>query len=370
MAFQDFDVITEKRKNDRKQKLKKRILIAAISTIVLAGAAVGAVFVVVSKSGDGKSDKEASPSSSSTSPATNQISHSQKMVETVCNFTDYKKKCEDTLGKEVQKDPKLAEFKDLLRISMEAAADEVVKGFNRSSNLQFENDDERDAFKDCKQLYDDAKEELEWSLSQVKVDDLKKLSLRTDDMNCWLSAVIAYQKTCLLAFPEGKTEKELHNVFRDSMQYVSNSLAIMSEVGSFLSSFSQKPTQTHRRLLSTEEFDSDWVPSWTNLEQRRELKAADDRPTPNVTVAKDGSGNFKTISEALAKIPETYQGRYDSDSSLSHSCILTNDITIQLSIYERSQPPRLFHILGKEYVLHYIIAGMWFMLKKEYTRRK
>ncbi|GAV70988.1 Pectinesterase domain-containing protein [Cephalotus follicularis] len=44
-------------------------------------------------------------------------------------------------------------------------------------------------------------------------------------------------------------------------------------------------------------------------EDRRMLKVAD-KPKPNVTVAKDGSGQFKTISDALAAMPTKYQGRY------------------------------------------------------------
>jgi hypothetical protein len=40
------------------------------------------------------------------------------------------------------------------------------------------------------------------------------------------------------------------------------------------------------------------------------LKGANqDKPKPHVTVAKDGSGDFKTFSEALAAMPTKYEGR-------------------------------------------------------------
>ena len=56
--------------------------------------------------------------------------------------------------------------------------------------------------------------------------------------------------------------------------------------------------------------DSEGIPSWIQSEERRVLKAADIRPKPNVVVAKDGSGNFRTISAALAAIPPNFRGRY------------------------------------------------------------
>ncbi|KAK4483719.1 hypothetical protein RD792_010921 [Penstemon davidsonii] len=45
-------------------------------------------------------------------------------------------------------------------------------------------------------------------------------------------------------------------------------------------------------------------------EHRRMLKADVSEYTPNATVAKDGSGNFTTVSEALNAMPEKYTGRY------------------------------------------------------------
>ncbi|KAK6143098.1 hypothetical protein DH2020_023446 [Rehmannia glutinosa] len=40
------------------------------------------------------------------------------------------------------------------------------------------------------------------------------------------------------------------------------------------------------------------------------LKADGTKFTPNVTVAKDGSGKFTMISAALDAMPEKYSGRY------------------------------------------------------------
>jgi hypothetical protein len=56
------------------------------------------------------------------------------------------------------------------------------------------------------------------------------------------------------------------------------------------------------------------VPTWVPNEERKLLGVKGGRRkaalTPNVTVAKDGSGDFTNISAALAAMPEKYSGRY------------------------------------------------------------
>ncbi|KAG0501912.1 hypothetical protein HPP92_001984 [Vanilla planifolia] len=63
-------------------------------------------------------------------------------------------------------------------------------------------------------------------------------------------------------------------------------------------------------VILDEKLDEEGFPSWLGEEQRRELKQVDIKLKPNVTVAKDGSGDYKTISKALAKMPNKYSGRY------------------------------------------------------------
>ncbi|CAO2169269.1 unnamed protein product [Urochloa humidicola] len=66
---------------------------------------------------------------------------------------------------------------------------------------------------------------------------------------------------------------------------------------------------TRRRLLGVEDGDT---PPWVNGEQRRLLKGNNfqSKLKPNVVVAKDGSGKFKTINDALKAMPPKYTGRY------------------------------------------------------------
>ncbi|KAF7837600.1 putative pectinesterase/pectinesterase inhibitor 45 [Senna tora] len=299
MAFQDFDLITEKRKNDRRQKLKRRIAIGAVCTIVVIGLIGAAAFVVVSRNEENEVNDGTKPASDSTK----QIAQGEKLVKTICSSTDYQDKCMTSLSKEVQKDSKP---KDVLKISITVALEEISKAMNKTTSFNFQSEKEKGAFEDCKKLLEDAKEELGLSSSRVTAVEVSKLEESSSDLNSWLSAVISYQETCIDGFEEGKLKDDIKSAFKDSKEYVSNSLAIVSKLASLLSTLKGGSS---RRLMSTSSTDED-VPEWINDEDRRMLKAADDKPTPNVTVASDGSGNFKTISEALNAIPQKYTGRY------------------------------------------------------------
>ncbi|MED6172923.1 hypothetical protein PIB30_054400 [Stylosanthes scabra] len=298
MAFQDFDIINERRQQERRKRIRNRIVIGLVSTILLVSI-VGAVAYVGlnSKSSDGgsgggrggsnKSKSSAKPSnkpsSSSSSDSTStssakSIEASSKMVKVICEAAEYKEKCEGALGDAVKNDSSITQPKDLLRVSIKLAQDE---------------------------LFDDAKEELGLSIDEItSADDLKKLSTKAPELNNWLSAVISYHQTCIDGFPDGELKTKLKDLFKDSQEFVSNSLSIVTAASTVLSAVQSVIT---RHLLS-EKNGSD--PHWISRDDRRILKAADDKPIPNVTVAKDGSGQFKTISEALAAIPERYDGRY------------------------------------------------------------
>lgn len=313
MAFQDFDVISERRRNEQRQKLKKRIIIGVVSTILLVGIIGAAFFVATTEYGfGGNNAKEGHDQDSSTS-SRQHVQHSEKMVKLVCSNASYKDKCEGPLNKAVKDDPKLSNPKDLLKTYVKYAEEEVNKAFNKTNSFKFESEEEKGAFEDCKQLIRDAKDDLATSISELGKIELSKLSSRSPDLNSWLSAVISFQQTCVDGFPEGKLKNDIQGLFNGTNEFISNSLAIVSQVSTVLSTFQ---TLASGRLLLSENsnspaasLDSDGFPSWVHVDDRRLLKAADNRPKPNVTVAKDGSGDFKTISEALNKIPATYKGR-------------------------------------------------------------
>lgn len=345
MAFQDFDVISERRKNEEKMKMRKKIIIIGISSILLACVVAAAAFVVVKRTGPDSNNKVNAPSAPANAQQVDQYS---RLVKMICSSAQYKSKCESTLTEALKKDPRHAKPKDLLLISMVLAEAEINKAFNKTATLKFASEEEKGAYEDCKQLFEDAKEEMGFSITEVGSNDLAKLSEKSSELNNWLSAVISYQQTCIDGFPEGKLKTEFEKLFKESRELISNSLSVVSEVSTFFSAFDGASGfhlpwgKTDAPLAPSRAPGSGIVPApgpapgpgsaapgpspvyapgpapilapgpgpgpaWVSLP---ELKGTDEKPTPNVTVAKDGSGNFKTISEALAAIPPTYEGRY------------------------------------------------------------
>jgi hypothetical protein len=140
---------------------------------------------------------------------------------------------------------------------------------------------------------------------------------------------MSYQQTCIDGFPEGKLKSDMEKTFKASKELTSNSLAMVSSLTSFMKSF-PFPAALNRRLLAKEDnspaLNKDDLPGWMSNEDRRILKGASkDKPKPNVTVAKDGSGDFKTISEALAAMPAKYEGRYAIFTTLVYENITLID---------------------------------------------
>nr|GMC77978.1 putative pectinesterase/pectinesterase inhibitor 45 [Ipomoea batatas] len=296
MAFQDFDLISERRKAERKKKLQRRIAIAVVLILILlvaVGAAV--VYFVVMKKDDG--DKKSRTKSKTESSA---AKAAEKSVRSLCHGTDFEETCERTLSKTVEDDASAAKKpKELLRVSMVATETEIDKAVKKSGDVKGDTPQKKAAIKDCADLLQDAKDDLDAAIASMKGDDIGKGSSHADDLHNWLSAVITYQDTCVDGFPDGEEKTAMEKTLKTAKELGSNSLAIVSQLASVISTF-ESPK---RRLLA------DGSPEWMNDEKRRMLKA-NIPEHPNVTVAKDGSGKFRTINAALKALPATYKGRY------------------------------------------------------------
>lgn len=323
MAFQDFDQITERRKAENARKLKKKIIIAVVAVILLVLIIVAAL-VVVNKVKTNKPTKTASKPAAAApkkdapkkeaakkdpppkkAPTNKQASTSEKIVKEMCGGTDYKDKCNEVFSK-ASSDSLISRPKQVIKTAISGASDEAKAAFTKASELTFNTKEEKAAFEDCKALFEDAKEELEDSMYQVG-NSTASGKMRTGVLNSWLSAVISYQQTCIDGFPDGNAKSEMKKALQSTKELTSNSLAMISLLSELKTPGSGGSSGASRRLLAQ---DKDGFPTWLTHDERRMLKKNDEKPTPNVTVAKDGSGNYKSISEALSAMPEKYKGRF------------------------------------------------------------
>ncbi|XP_007012506.2 PREDICTED: putative pectinesterase/pectinesterase inhibitor 45 [Theobroma cacao] len=335
MVFQDFDLIQERRRLERQRKFRKRVGIAVVTTCVVIGLVAAGIFVIVSTKNKEQQGTSAN-NKAHQAPSTKQVSRSEKLINTICNGTSYKESCESTLKKAVKEHPNTAQPKDLLKSSISATADELEKAFTKASSFQFNSPGEKQAFNVCKEVMANAKEELATAIGKVGDKDTGKL-LSSGELNNWLSAVMSYQETCIDSFADGKLKTDIKSTLNSSQELTSNSLAMARQLSSYVSSVMEMPAASRHLLESTSpSVDKDGLPNWLNHDERRLLKGADvEKPTPNVTVAKDGSGNFSTISEALAAMPQKYDGRYVIyvKAGIYEETVLVTKKMVNLTIY-------------------------------------
>lgn len=303
MAFQDFDLITQRRQQEKQKQMKKRIMIGLVSTLVIVLIAAAAVCAVTyQKNQTASTDGKHAAKPSSSPPKT--INVSEKAVKTVCATTDYEKTCEDSL--KTVKSNTTSEPIDVFKAAFASASKEVDRVIAEASKIKIVGPFKKAAFDDCLVLLKDAKEELNSSISSLKGKHLDSMSALKPELNNWLSAVLSYQQTCVDGFPDGPEKDSLQKLMKKGKELGSNALAMVSQISSIYAAF-DGPSNAHRKL---NEEDEDVYPEWIEDEHRRMLKADISKFTPNVTVAKDGSGNFTTIAAALKEMPEKYTGRY------------------------------------------------------------
>nr|XP_043622572.1 pectinesterase-like [Erigeron canadensis] len=326
MAFQDFDQISERRRLEKKQRLKQRIIIGVVVIVLLVSAAIAAFLIYLNKSqtddvdepleeaniNNGNNDQNKDNSSGLSSDGGNKdkkVTQNLKAIKTVCQSTDYKETCESRLEKSLSSKPSgIPEPNDFVKAAISAASDELDRAITQASTfmkVETASDNQKATFDVCKQVLGDAQNDFNHSRNGTVG------TTTAPDLRSWLSAVMAYQQTCIDAITEDATRASIEQALKTTKELTSNSLAIVSSLHKESPSPSSAPapaTAPSRRLLSGN-IDHD-LPIWMTHDTRRLLKADAPSQKPNVTVAKDGSGDFPTISKALEKLPENYKGRY------------------------------------------------------------
>nr|XP_029152496.1 probable pectinesterase/pectinesterase inhibitor 46 [Arachis hypogaea] len=270
-------------------KTRKRIIIITLSSIILVAVVLAAVFGILNNSRDHNSQQDGSGSVLATS------------VKAICDVTLYKESCYSSLSSVVNSSAGEVKPEELLRLSIKVALEEVsnvVSSYfssdsgGHNGHFQGLNNDGRakEALDNCKELLDLGVDHLNNSLSSVDSSSLFEIF---DDLQTWLSAAGTYQQTCIEGFDEEKESLKLNatNYLKNSTEFTSNSLAIIT----WMKKAAAMTVSRRRRLLSSS------FPEWVSSKDRKLLGS---KEKSNIVVAKDGSGKYKTISEALKHVPE------------------------------------------------------------------
>lgn len=139
-------------------------------------------------------------------------------------------------------------------------------------------------------------------LNQAKEAIQKSRKKYKEDIQTWLSAAITFLQTCKDTAEDHVLSNVALSEIYKKMDYLSELCSNPLSLANRISTRNPKddlPTRS-RRLLEDENF-----PSWVSKSDRRLLESAEIKA--NAVVAKDGSGDFDTISEA---IQSSKGGRY------------------------------------------------------------
>ncbi|KAK7392188.1 hypothetical protein VNO78_20618 [Psophocarpus tetragonolobus] len=279
-----------------------KIVISGVSLILVVGVAIGVVVVV------NKSDV-----------STPEVAAQQKNVKAMCESTEDQKLCHETLMNvkhENSSDPKV-----YIQAGVDATVKSIIQALNMSDKLKVEHKDNDPGIKmaldDCKDLIEFALDSIEASMNLVRGHNVQTLYTQSPDFRNWLSAIISYQESCMDGFNnktngEEKIKEQLHSESLDQMGKLTGIvLDIVTNLSNILERFNLRleVNPSARRLLDV---DDEGYPSWFSAADRKLLANAQQgqAPPPNAVVAKDGSGKFKTVKEAIDSYPKDFKGRF------------------------------------------------------------
>ncbi|KAI4301747.1 hypothetical protein L6164_034994 [Bauhinia variegata] len=290
---------------------KKRTAVIGVSAFILVAMVVAVtigITVDLQESSDGNDESH--------------MSSTMKAVKSLCQPTDYKKECFDSLKAQAGN---ATSTRELVKISFHVTIERIVEGVKKSQLLHALEKEPRAkmALETCKYLMELSIADLERSIE--KIGDLDTMNIHDIimDLKVWLSGTITYQETCLDGFQNSTSEagQKMKEALTLAMRLSSNGLAIIDDFSETLAKLNITPHAQGRRLLQDRVPENKYaldlednvlghgeVPLWVGGGIRRRL-LSDKVPglgkrKPDVVVAKDGSGNVKSVNEALKKVPK------------------------------------------------------------------
>ncbi|OWM72622.1 hypothetical protein CDL15_Pgr013090 [Punica granatum] len=293
----------EQARLDAGRKSRKRFITIALSSVVLVCVIVAAVVGTQVGNGSNKDGAGEDPKSPSTS------------VKAVCDLTLYKESCYNSMSHKVNPN-QVVQPQKLFKLAIQVAMDELGKASDRlSSHLKPYNNNSAAvaALDSCHDLLALAIDHLNGSYASGNLDS-------SDDLRTWLSTAGTCQETCLDGFDElalGPLKDTVKSNLKISQELTSNSLAIITWISKIMGSIKL------RRLMGVEYHDKTnnvpkWphqndrkLPNWLKPKDRKLIQSsADLRKIADAVVAKDGSGKYKTIKDALKDVPDKSDRRY------------------------------------------------------------
>ncbi|KAI6700318.1 hypothetical protein NL676_014642 [Syzygium grande] len=287
----------------------RKLLLSISGCLLLVAAVIGIVAGVNSRHRDRGSDV------TTLTPSTHAI------LKSSCGSTRYPDLCYSAVAAAPGAAAGLATQKDVIEASLNITHLAVEHNFfavekllsTRGKSLTKR---EKRALHDCLETIDETLDELREAARDLSSypSAAKSLTQHADDLKTLMSAAMTNQETCLDGFSHEDADRHVRKALAEGQVHVekmcSNALAMIKNMTD-ADMEAERKAAANRKMLKEEDRvqgdESAW-PEWLSAGDRKLLQST--AVTPDAVVAADGSGNYKTISAAVAAAPEKSSKRY------------------------------------------------------------
>ncbi|CDO99718.1 unnamed protein product [Coffea canephora] len=183
---------------------------------------------------------------------------------------------------------------DLLQMILAKSSAQIQETIKLTENINRRINDQREqaALADCLELMDMSVDRLMDSMVALGSQTAQSQS----DAHSWLGSVLTNHVTCLDGL-NGPARSVVEPMMKDLILKARTSLAMVVAIAPPKEEMIEQPLNGD-------------LPSWVTSKDRRLLEALPKDVKANSVVAKDGSGNYKTVQEAVNAAPNNAQSRY------------------------------------------------------------
>lgn len=281
-------------------KKNKKLFLALFASFLVIAAVIGIVAEVNSRN---NSDDIA------------QFSPSHEVLKSSCSSTLYPDLCYSTIATVPGATSKLAITKDVIEITLNLTATAVGHNYFTIEKIIGSNKNltkrEKTALHDCLETIDETLDELHKAVEDLHLYPNKKsLTQHADDLKTLLSTAITNQETCIDGFSYDEADKRVREMLNNGELLVermcSNALAMIKNMTD--TDMAKQRATMNRQLKEEDDHGSTRWPKWLSAGDRRLLQSPS--VTPDVVVAADGSGDYETVTDAVAAAPEKSSKRF------------------------------------------------------------
>ncbi|KAL3814934.1 hypothetical protein ACJIZ3_016202 [Penstemon smallii] len=202
--------------------------------------------------------------------------YSKSSIKAWCSQTPHPQPCEYYLTHNPKYNGPVKEKSDFFKLSTQLVLDRCLHAQNNIYSLgpKCRNKQEKAAWADCLELYD-------YTIHKINKTVDPNTKHTATDTQTWLSTALTNLETCRAGFVDlGVTDYIMPLMSNNVSMLLSNTLALNKGVSNVDTKY------------------KDGFPPWVVPGDRKLLQSTN--PRANVVVAQDGSGNYRTVNEAVA----------------------------------------------------------------------